>query len=177
MPDYAALNPRNVVGLDLSLSTTGFHRLGTYASGAISAQHLAGMERLDYILAQIAGLVQEGDFVVVEDHAFHAVGNARSKLAELSGIVKFWMWRRQVPYVLVAPTALKKFILGSGRGEKALILREVYKAYGLDAGTDDEADACVLAHIGACLLGREEPRNKAQREVLDALNAAKTAPK
>jgi hypothetical protein len=39
--------------------------------------------------------------------------------------------------------------------------------------TDDEADACVLAHIGACLIGREEPRNKAQRDVLITLTAEK----
>ena len=52
-------------------------------------------------------------------------------------------------------------------------LRPEYSAYGLDAGTDDEADACVLAHIGACLIGREEPRNKAQREVLTTLTAEK----
>jgi len=96
-------------------------------------------------------------------------------LAELNGIIKFWLWRRRIPYVLVAPSTLKKFILGKGKGEKSFILREVSKepprGYGLDASTDDEADACVLAHIGACLVGVEEPRNQAQREVLFSLSA------
>ena len=101
------------------------------------------------------------------------MGSARSKLAELNGIIKFWLWRRGIQYVLVAPTTLKKFILGAGKGEKSFIVREVFKAYGLDARTDDEADACVLAHIGACLIGREEPRNKAQRDVLTTLTAEK----
>ena len=131
------------------------------------------MERVDFILARIAELVHEGDFVVIENNAFNAMGSARSKLAELNGIIKFWLWRRGIQYVLVAPTTLKKFILGSGKGEKSVILREVFKAYNLNAGTDDEADACVLAHIGACLIGREEPRNKAQREVLVTLTAEK----
>jgi Holliday junction resolvasome RuvABC endonuclease subunit len=98
---------------------------------------------------------------------------AKSKLAELNGIVKFWLWHRGIPYALVAPTTLKKFILGAGKGEKSLIIREVFKAYGLDAAVDDEADACVLAHIGLCLVGKEEPRNKAQREVLVTLTAEK----
>jgi Holliday junction resolvasome RuvABC endonuclease subunit len=106
---------------------------------------------------------------VIENNAFNAVGLAKSVLAELNGIIKFWLWRRKIDYVLVAPTTLKKFILGKGKGDKSFIVREVYKTYGLDAGTDDEADACVLAHIGACLIGAEEPRNQAQREVLSRL--------
>jgi len=131
------------------------------------------MARIDFILAKVAELIHEGDFVVIENNAFNAMGSAKSKLAELNGIVKFWLWRRGIQYVLVAPTTLKKFILGAGKGEKSFIIREVFKAYGLDAGTDDEADACVLAHIGACLIGREEPRNKAQRDVLTTLTAEK----
>src|SRR5689334_15225953 len=121
MPDFGSVHPQNIIGLDLSLSSTGFHRLGDYASGAISPQKLGGMERIDFILGRVTELVREGDFVVVENHAFHAVGAARSQLAELSGIVKFWMWRRKIDYVLVAPTTLKKFILGSGKGEKSVI--------------------------------------------------------
>lgn len=132
-----------------------------------------GMARIDFILAKVAELVHEGDFVVIENNAFNAMGSARSGLAELNGIIKFWLWRRGIQYVLVAPTTLKKFILGTGKGEKSFIIREVFKAYGLDARTDDEADACVLAHIGACLIGREEPRNKAQRDVLTTLTAEK----
>jgi len=80
----------------------------------------------------------------------------------------------------VAPTTLKKFALGAGKGDKSFILREVSKepprGYGLNAATDDEADACVLAHIGACLVGREEPKNKPQREVLTTLTAEKKKP-
>ena len=101
------------------------------------------------------------------------MGSAKSALAELNGIIKFWLWRRGIPYVLVAPTTLKKFIMGKGKGEKSLIVREVFKAYGVDAATDDEADACVLAHIGQCLIGWEAPRNEAQREVLVTLTAEK----
>jgi Holliday junction resolvasome RuvABC endonuclease subunit len=117
--------------------------------------------------------VHEGDLVIIENNAFNAIGRAKSVLAELNGIVKFWLWRRKIEYVLVAPSTLKKFVLGKGKGEKSFVVREVFKAYGLDAGTDDEADACVLAHIGACLIGAEEPRNIAQREVLFTLTGEK----
>jgi crossover junction endodeoxyribonuclease RuvC len=94
-----------------------------------------------------------------------------------SALADEWLWRRGIQYVLVAPSTLKKFILGAGKGEKSFVVREVFKAYQLDATTDDEADACVLAHIGACLIGREEPRNKAQRDVLITLTAEKKTKK
>src|SRR5215208_872303 len=178
MPDYTGLKPHNIIGLDLSLSSTGYHQLvGELVSGNIDTEGLGGMERVDFILARVTELVHEGDFVVIENNAFNAIGRAKSGLAELNGIVKFWLWRRKIEYVLVAPTTLKKFILGKGKGDKSLILREVYKSYGLNATTDDEADACVLAHIGACLIGREEPRNQAQREVLFTLTGEKKKPK
>ena len=131
------------------------------------------MERVDFILARIAEIVHEGDFVAIENNAFNAVGRAKSGLAELNGVIKFWLWRRGIPYALVAPASLKKFILGKGAGEKSLIIREVYKQYGVDVATDDEADAIVLAHIGQCLIGREQPKNQAQREVLVTLTAEK----
>ena len=67
--------------------------------------------------------------MVIENNAFNAMGSARSGLAELNGIIKFWLWRRGIQYVLVAPTTLKKFILGTGKGEKSFIIREVFKAY------------------------------------------------
>jgi Holliday junction resolvasome RuvABC endonuclease subunit len=169
---YTHLTPTDIVGLDLSLSSTGYYLIGGI-SGNIDTAKLSGMERIDFILARIAELVHEGNFVIIENNAFNAVGSARSKLAELNGIVKFWLWRRKIEYVLVAPSTLKKFILGAGQGEKSLIIREVFKAYELNATTDDEADACVLAHIGACLIGREEPRNKSQRECLTTLTAEK----
>jgi Holliday junction resolvasome RuvABC endonuclease subunit len=169
--------PINLIGLDLSLSSTGYHKLNLSrtegVSGYIPTDKLGGMERIDFILKKIAELVHEGDFVVIENNAFNAIGSARSKLAELNGIVKFWLWHRGIKYALVAPTTLKKFILGAGKGDKSLIIREVFRAYKLEATTDDEADACVLAHIGLCLIGAEQPKNKAQREVLVTLTAEK----
>ena len=167
-----------MIGLDLSLSSTGYHKLNPdsaeSASGNIAApEKMGGMERIDFILKNIAELVHERDFVLIENNAFNAIGSARSKLAELNGIVKFWLWHRRIPYALVAPSTLKKFILSKGQGEKSFIIREVFRAYGLVVTTDDEADAAVLAHIGLCLIGREEPKNKAQREVLVTLTAEK----
>ena len=78
------------------------------------------MERMDEILARIAELVHEGKFVLIENNAFNAIGRAQILLAELNGIIKFWLWRRKIQYVLVAPTTLKKFIFGARARAKSL---------------------------------------------------------
>lgn len=174
--DYSKLEPNNILGLDLSLSSTGYHRIGTPASGNIDTESLklGGFERLEFIISRVMELVSEGDLVVIENNAFNALGSAKSKLAELNGLVKYFLWKRGIQFVLVAPTTLKKFILGGGKGtDKSLIIKEVLKQYTVDAMTDDEADATVLAHIGCCLVGLEEARNKPQREVLVTLTAEK----
>lgn len=173
--DFKNQNFTGVVGLDLSLTSTGFYCLASSGpnSGTVLSTNLTGWERVDRILYDVLSLCSVNDLVLIENNAFNAIGSAKSKLAALNGIVEFALWRRQIPVVLVAPTTLKKFILGKGNGEKSMILREVFRRYGLEAGTDDEADACDLAHIGACLTGREEPANQAQRDIMTTLTTEK----
>ena len=69
--NYTHLTPTNIVGLDLSLSSTGYYLIGSGISGAIvTNEKLSSMERIDGILARIAELVHEGDFVLIENNAF-----------------------------------------------------------------------------------------------------------
>lgn len=174
--DYTHLEPENIVGLDLSLTSTGYHRIGTRTSGNIDTEalKLTGWERIEFIIKNVMALVNEGDFVLIENNAFNAMGQAKSALAELNGLIKYHLWKRNINFKLVAPTTLKKFILGAGKGkEKSQITKEVLKQFHVDALTDDEADAVVLAHIGCCLVGLEEPANVKQREVLHTLTAEK----
>ena len=58
------------------------HRLSQLSrrrvSGSIDTDEIdSSMQRIDFILARIAELVHEGDFVVIENNAFNAIGRAR----------------------------------------------------------------------------------------------------
>jgi len=48
---------------------------------------------------------------------------------------------------------LKKFATGKGTGQKSIVVREVFKRWGIDCKDDNQADACVLAHLaeGLCM--------------------------
>ena len=100
--------------------------------------------------------------------------NSLIAMAELRGILELFLEdvcsEATASIIYVAPTQLKKFITGSGKGDKAQIMKEVYKRWKFDAKNSDEADAFGLFKIGYHLI---KPNNndliKPQQEVLDKL--------
>ncbi len=166
----------NVVGVDLSLTATGLAIQFTDGTihRTISAPKLAGMERLDCLAEQIDGKIALGDLVIFEDLAF-SMNNAYAKEnAGLAYLIRWRLWKRGIPYLLVTASSLKKFVTGAGNAEKSLLLREVYKRWGVDAANDNEADAVGLLYIGLAYTGQWEPTTEAQREVLEVLRNPKT---
>jgi Holliday junction resolvasome RuvABC endonuclease subunit len=86
--------------------------------------------------------------VFMEGYAYGSKLN-REKLGELGGIVKLAC--RHVlcrDPVSVAPTALKAFATGSGRADKAAMVKAV-QAFDPDITNDNLADAYLLAVYGS----------------------------
>ena len=74
------------------------------------------------------------------------------------------------PFIIVAPTTLKKFATGSGKGDKDMMMMEVFKTYGFSAMDNNECDAYALAAVGQALLGTPLRKLlKPQQEVIDLL--------
>ena len=73
----------------------------------------------------------------------------------------------------VAPSSLKKFVIGSGKGEKNLMLLHVFKKWGIEAVNDDEADAVALARVGVALVNPDAAKHKYEKEVLAVITAEK----
>lgn len=163
------------VGIDLSLTGTGFatHFSDGVVHRTITAPKLAGLERLDSLAEQVDGKIALGDLVVFEDLAFSRNGNGAKENAGLAYLIRWQLWKRGIPYLLVSPTSLKKFVTGAGNAEKSLVLREVYKRWGVDAANDNEADAVGLLYIGLAYTGQWQPTTEAQRQVLEALRNPK----
>jgi crossover junction endodeoxyribonuclease RuvC len=145
-----------VLALDLSLTATGLAVADWehVHTANIDPGRALGQDRLRLILINIAQIVRDArpDVVVIEDlpsHAGKAAGVTLLALAELHGIVKFWLHPR-VPYALVNVTHLKLYALGKGSGAntgKEQVLLAVERRYGqlTQVRTNDEADALVLA--------------------------------
>jgi crossover junction endodeoxyribonuclease RuvC len=168
-----------ISALDLSLTATGwaFTLLDSPLAvgwGTIKPSKVRGMERLNRIRSEIAEIVKGSDLVVCENYAFSRPNQAH-QIGELHGIIRFWLYKHEIPLLLVAPAALKKFVTGKGNAEKDLMLLEVFKRWGHSAGDNNAADAIGLLYIGLAYKGLWKPTMAAQEEVLEKLRGEDVA--
>lgn len=162
------------LGLDLSLTATGAIRL---AEGKIIGRQLIkvktkGKKPLDELnrITEIRDSIIENDveIVVIEGLAFMARNTtALCQLAGLNYMVRERFALSNIPFVIVPPTALKKFITGKGNCAKDLMLLETYKRYKVSFDDDNLCDAYGLARIGEALINKNIKLTKPQQEVVD----------
>lgn len=156
------VKPLRVLGLDLSLASTGLAR--THGSDgqprlsttAITTQrtpgHRAGIDhpRLHKIFGAISMAAQAGlDLAVIEWlPQYEGHGDTSLRLAELHGLVRHWLWSRGVACVDVKPTHLQMYATGKGKTPKREVWAAVQARYGKTAnvliGSEDAADALTL---------------------------------
>jgi crossover junction endodeoxyribonuclease RuvC len=162
-----------IVGLDLSLTSTGVAVLltnrGEESTRVIKSKKF-GPERLAQIRNEIITEIIPCDFVVIENYSFGSRGRSIFSTGELGGVIRVLLWENKISYLEVAPSQVKKYCAGSGKAEKDQMIHHVYKRWGKECATSDEADAYTLAMIGVewhCLDNSKLP--KFQQEVLAEL--------
>lgn len=143
----------NVVGLDLSLTATGYcHPDG--ATETLSSR-LAAMARIRALADQVAQRIVfygEGGWpvsspalVVIEDYAFSRGGHAH-EIGELGGVVKNHLIDMGQAYLLVGPSALKKFATSKGNANKVAMAVAAAKLEQ-EFADDNQCDAWWLREL------------------------------
>lgn len=161
-----------ILALDLSLSGTGWAIWDEKLMYGTLSPKLTSFARLDAIRRGCIEMAEGADLVVMEDLSFGSNMPGAAERHGLAYIIRLALWRGKVPFHLVAPSSLKKFITGSGKAEKNIIIREVYRrfkdhdGFAIEVKDDNQADSIGLLFIGRALLGDWEPQNHAQVEVL-----------
>lgn len=153
-----------VIGLDLSLASTGMSDVRS--SHVIqTAPDIRREERLEQIVHGVLGFVhQSGEptahLAVIEGSSYGSQGRGREELATVRNMVRHMLWSEAVPFLVVAPTALKKFMTGNGNASKNDMVAEVRDQHGVDfgdvpvaKGRYDLADAFSLAVLGYMAAG------------------------
>ena len=160
-----------LIGLDLSLSATGF---AVWNDGAISFDVIHSLpdksaygdvRRLQAITKQVAEVARGSSLATIEGPAFGRPQQAII-LGGLAYMVRAWLYCHEIPYILIAPGTLKKFITGQGNAKKDMILREVFRRWGVETDDHNIADAYGLLRIGMGLSGSLEGLTGFQEEVL-----------
>jgi crossover junction endodeoxyribonuclease RuvC len=145
-----------VIGLDLSLSSTGVACNAGWverirlAAGPVDKPFL----RLRAIRARVLEFANTGtDLVVVEGLAISRQTGQHLTRAGMWHLVMEAVDAR-TPWIQVSPTALKKYATGRGNAGKDEVLAAAVRRFPhIDVKGNDEADALWLAAIGADLLG------------------------
>ncbi len=156
-----------VVGIDQSLTCSGVVILRDAADHtAVALVPLKrGVKRLLEIETALRELIPEKTQVVVmEGYAFQARGKVFA-LGELGGIIKRLVHISGIRMLIVPPSTLKKFVLGTGIGQKNKMMLGVFKKWGVEFDTDDECDAYALAKAGALVLQYEAEVKLEKQEV------------
>jgi Holliday junction resolvasome RuvABC endonuclease subunit len=147
----------NVIGLDLSLTSTGI----AVEEVTVLQTKLRGMGRLAWLRDQIRAAIAAVDdpAVVVEGYSFGSRNSQSHAAGELGGVIRLALWEASIPYVDVPPTCRAKFATGRGNASKSEVVSAVSARTGLiwsGKGADDCCDAWILREMGRVRLGQEE---------------------
>lgn len=174
-----------IVGIDPSLAQTAMV-IGTSPTDFLVTLHKTKplgdrvSDRVERYAEQVHSLVAALDAyaerreagsirlrIFLEGYAFGCKHTER--LCEFGGLLRWHLVDHDPELVEVAPGSLKKFVAGKGSAPKDMMLMHCLKQWGYEAQGNDDADAYGLFRLGLCACGLDEPRNNAQREVIEKL--------
>jgi len=169
-----------ILGLDLSLTATGWCQqlkpwVGSWFVdfGTIRPPSTSEVERLSWLSSQLAERIDasnsEFTLAVVESPSYGSKSATLLQIGWLHWETRILLDQAQIPLVLVAPVQLKQFATGTTKADKALILREVWRRWKIEAADNNQADAVVLAQIGRALLSELDGLTEFQRKVLSRI--------
>jgi len=133
-----------VLGLDLSLTATGYARGDQY--GVLHPPKAVGLgvERLDWTLREVLELAQGVELVAIEGYSFGSHASQSRAIGELGGLIRWGLWRKEVRYVEIPPSNVKKYATGKGNAGKPEMLAAAIRRLDLETTDDNVIDATWL---------------------------------
>lgn len=159
-----------IAAFDLSLVATGVahhdgttHRIHSSLGGPARLAELR-----DGVL--LCASVDDHQLVVLEGQAYAANGRGHSDLAGLHALVRVGLWERDITFIEIPPTVLKKCATGRGNAPKPDLRAELIKRTGMDIADDNEVDAWWLRTIALHHYGHSELElPKLQRDAIEKI--------
>lgn len=165
------------LGIDQSLRSTGLAVVDAAGvslfTGIITpGAKLKGTARLAHIRSGVQELFISYpaiQFAAIEGYSYGSAGRV-FELGEVGAVIRMALHDAGVPFLVVSPSSLKKFVSGNGASKKEQMRQAVIKKWGVDLPQDDECDAFGLAQVArAVRLNRGTTR--AELEVLKDLRS------
>lgn len=153
-----------VIGIDQSLVRFALvalcpadktYLLATFRPKTKGVRRLLDIERfLDWTLQEIKLRSEDVFHICMEGYSYGSK-HQREAMGECGGLTKVSLVRafgslNKVSYpTIVSPNDLKKFVTGHAVAEKSLMLKTVYRKWGVDLDDDNLADAYAAARVAA----------------------------
>lgn len=151
-----------IMGIDLSLRATGIVARDPYDDlhRTIILQKLIKssptpdqpmIDRLCEIRDRVISLIVsvKPDRIVIEGLSYGSKNTSSlCDLAKLNFAIEVYCKLIGIPYEMVPPSTLKKFVTGKGNCKKDLMLMKVFKRWGVEFEDDNLCDAFALCKYG-----------------------------
>lgn len=85
--------------------------------------------------------------VYIEGPAYQAAGRSILQMGALHYFARLFLFKKGLNYKIIAPGTLKKFVAGTGRAKKELMLLKTYKKWGVEFEDHNLCDAYGLARM------------------------------
>lgn len=146
-----------VIGLDLSLSSTGVANAAGRQIIIVKPGKRRGYERLRHITAEILWWCADADVVCVEGPSFQSRSSSEKGHHERAGLwwfVTAHLDEAGIEVKVITPSSLKKYATGKGNASKDQVLLAAARRFEWFDGTNDQADALWLSAMGYDLAGQ-----------------------
>ena len=146
------------------------HSLTRHESKATDGSVVQRLARYQSLASQAADAVfnNKARLVLIEGYS-HDSRHGLVYSGEFGAILRYLITKAYDCQIIeVAPTTLKKFTTGKGKGQKEGMAAHVAKRWGQIFDTNDETDAYALAQLGRRIAGWQGCDNQAQEEAVAA---------
>ena len=140
------------VGIDPSLTGTGVCVLNKDAEVQTeklitSTPKFTIEERYTKIMSELSFVwnIVRLQNVFIEGLSFGSRGQSMLELAGLHYMIRYTMHTKEVPYQVIPPSSLKKFITGKGNAKKEMMLLHTFKKFNVEYSENNMCDAYCLA--------------------------------
>ena len=168
---HSAGQVKRFCGIDPALVNIGFCGLeDSILEPELIHCPLFGAARLAFIYSEINTRVlrRKPALVAIEGYSLDSISRQHA-FGEGGGVIKLALCLAGIPFIIVAPKQLKRFVTGSGDARKKRMIRAVNKKYGLEIENDNLADAIGLAKVAELYAGATVSQIRAELEIVAKL--------
>lgn len=155
------------IGIDMSLTGTAIVTSPT--EWRVLHNKLRGTERYAFIRDQVLADIRKHHptHIFIEELPHGARDKGANERREMMGVLRMLAHDLELPFVEINPATLKKYATGGGKAGKPEMVSCARERFGYTGFDDNEADALLIWHAGAELLGHPAVKvPKAQSEWL-----------